>query len=53
MARNTSRYPLHVKPEMMQWIEQQMQDNHRTKIGQITMMLEIAREVIEKKQQAK
>lgn len=47
MARNTKRYPLHIEPELMEWIEQQMKENHRTKIGQITMMLEMAREEIE------
>lgn len=47
MARDTKRYPLHIKPELMEWIERQMVINHRTKIGQITMMLEMAKEKIE------
>ena len=47
MARDTKRYPLHIEPELMEWIEEQMKKNHRTKIGQITMMLLIAKEEIE------
>lgn len=49
MSRSTKRYPLHVEPELMAYIEQQMKENHRSKIGQITMMLELARKQLEKK----
>ena len=49
MARETKRYSLHIEPELMEWIEQQMKDNHRTKIGQIKMMLEMSKKQIEDK----
>lgn len=47
MSRNTSRYSLHLEPELMDWIKAQAEANHRSIVGQITMMLEMAKEEIE------
>ena len=47
MSNQQGRYSLRVEAELMDWIKAQAEANHRTIIGQITMMLEMAREEIE------
>ena len=47
MSNQQGRYSLRVEVELMDWIKAQAEANHRTIIGQITMMLEMAREEIE------
>ena len=47
MSNQQGRYSLRVDAELMDWIKAQAEANHRTIIGQITMMLEMAREEIE------
>ena len=47
MKEKQGRYSLRIDAEMMEWIKAEAQANHRTIIGQITMMLEMAREEIE------
>lgn len=49
MSNQQGRYSLRVESELMDWIKEQAEVNHRTIIGQITMMLEMAREEIETK----
>ena len=47
MSNQQGRYSLRVEAELMDWIKAQAEANHRTIIGQITMMLEMAKEEIE------
>lgn len=47
MKEKQGRYSLRVDAEMMDWIKAEAEANHRTIIGQITMMLEMARDEIE------
>lgn len=47
MKEKQGRYSLRVDAEMMDWIKAEAEVNHRTIIGQITMMLEMARDEIE------
>lgn len=47
MKEKKGRYSLKLEAELMDWIKAQAEANHRTIIGQITMMLEMAREEIE------
>lgn len=47
MKEKQGRYSLRVEPELMDWIKAEAEANHRTIIGQITMMLEMARDEIE------
>lgn len=47
MKEKQGRYSLRVEAEMMDWIKAEAEANHRTIIGQITMMLEMARDEIE------
>ena len=47
MSNQQGRYSLRVEVGLMDWIKAQAEANHRTIIGQITMMLEIAKEEIE------
>ena len=49
MSNQQGRYSLRVEAELMDWIKAQAEANHRTIIGQITMMLEMAKEEIESK----
>lgn len=49
MSNQQGRYSLRVEAKLMDWIKEQAEANHRTIIGQITMMLEMAREEIETK----
>lgn len=50
MKEKQGRYSLRVEAEMMDWIKAEAEANHRTIIGQITMMLEMARDEIEGEQ---
>ena len=50
MSNQQGRYSLRVDVELMDWIKEQADSNHRTIIGQITMMLEMARNEIESEQ---
>lgn len=50
MKDNQGRYSLRVETELMEWIKTEAKENHRTIIGQITMMLELARDKIENEQ---
>ena len=47
MKEKQGRYSLRVETELMDWIKAEAEANHRTIIGQITMMLEMARDEIE------
>ena len=47
MSNQQGRYSLRVDEGLMDWIKEQAELNHRTIIGQIKMMLEMAREEIE------
>lgn len=47
MEAKQGRYSLRVDANLMDWIKAEAEANHRTIIGQITMMLEMAREEIE------
>lgn len=47
MKEKQGRYSLRVDAEMMDWIKAEAEANHRTIIGQITMMLEMAQKEIE------
>lgn len=46
-ATEKEKYLLRLDPELLDWIKLEAKDNHRAIIGQITMMLEMAREEIE------
>ncbi len=45
--KKTESYALRMTPDMMAFIKSECDKNHRTIIGQITMMLEIAKDKIE------
>lgn len=47
MKEKKGRYSLKLEAELMDWIRAEAEANHRTIIGQITMMLEMARDEIE------
>lgn len=47
MKEKKGRYSLKLEAELMGWIKAEAEANHRTIIGQITMMLEMARDEIE------
>ncbi len=47
MKDKQGRYSLRVDAQLMDWIKAEAESNHRTIIGQITMMLELAKEEIE------
>lgn len=47
MKEKKGRYSLKLEAELMDWIKTEAEANHRTIIGQITMMLEMARDEIE------
>jgi len=47
MSDKQGRYSLRVDADLMDWIKAEAEINHRTIIGQITMMLEMAQKEIE------
>lgn len=46
-SKPVEKYLLRVDAELMQWIREQAEANHRTISGQYRLMLEMAREEIE------
>ena len=50
MSNQQGRYSLRVDAELREWIKAQAEANHRTIIGQITMMLEMSKKQIEDKE---
>lgn len=50
MKEKKGRYSLKLEAELMDWIKAQAEANHRTIIGQITMMLEMSKKQIEDKE---
>lgn len=50
MENKQGRYSLRVDANLMDWIKAEAEANHRTIIGQITMMLEMARDEIEREE---
>lgn len=50
MKEKKGRYSLKLEAELMDWIKAQAEANHRTIIGQITMMLKMSKKQIEDKE---